>query len=86
MNKKFEILFGFTVIILVVVGFIVAGISTIPSKSEVDAAAVGEKITMPVDISQLKVFQQIKQLERNGDVPVIVNESELGNTNPFSPL
>lgn len=84
MNKSLEVAFGFIVIILVVVGFVIAGISTVPRQQEIDANKK-ETITIPEDVSQLPIFDEIKKLQRNGNVPVEVAAEELGKTNPFIP-
>ncbi|MDO8513152.1 MAG: hypothetical protein Q7S37_01510 [bacterium] len=88
MNKSIEITFGFLVIILVVVGFIVAGVATFPNKDEIANArtVTDEQITMPQDISTMKVLDKIKDLERNGTLPVDVTAGELGRANPFAPV
>ncbi len=87
MNKSLEIVFGFFVIILVAVGFAVAGFLTMPSSQEV-AGAITEKVetvSVPDDNTINQLSQKIKGYERNGALPVVVNDTEIGKANPFLP-
>lgn len=85
MDKKVEIAFGFIVIILVVAGFIFAGVATIPSAAEVakQRTVKNEDIKVPEDDLIGDLADKIKGFERNGNIPVQVNATEIGRPNPF---
>ena len=88
MNKKLEIAFGFIVIIIVVVGFVVVGIATVPSSADVakQRTVKNEDIKVPEDDLIGDLANKIKGFERNGNIPVQVNSTEIGRPNPFLPI
>lgn len=88
MSKSMEIIFGFTVIAIVVAGFVFAGISLVPNETEVQAArtVTDSQLATPKDVTQMKVFDKIKNLDRNGNLPVVIDPAEIGKNNPFSPM
>lgn len=87
MNKSIEIAFGFLVIAVVVVGFVVAGIVTMPNTTEIATARTmnDDDLRVPSDTLITDLADQIKGYERNGNIPVTVDSSEIGKTNPFLP-
>lgn len=85
MDKKIEIAFGFTVIAIVVVGFVVAGLMSIPSKEEVATAVNIEsvEVSIPDQSAINQLSKKIKGYERNGDLPIKLMNEEIGKANPF---
>lgn len=85
MAKKIEILFGWIILIGVIVGFGIGILWARPTESEVNQFVTAKIQPVPADVLNSEVAQKIKTLERNGAVPVEVAPGEVGRTNPFSP-
>ncbi len=86
MAKKIEILFGWVILIGVIVGFGIGILWARPTEAEVNKFVTTEIQPVPADVLNSQVAQKIKTLERNGAVPVEVAPGDIGRANPFAPF
>ncbi len=83
MDKKLEVIFGFGVIVIVIIGFIVAVIKSVPTDEE--RAKYAQNVVQPKDLDE-DILSEIRNLTKNGDIPVKKpSAEELNHENPFLP-
>jgi len=86
MSKKLELLFGWVILIGVIVGFGLGILWARPTDQEVNTFVTARIQPVPANVLNSDVAQKINTLERNGAVPVEVVPGEVGRANPFAPF
>ncbi len=83
MDKKSNMVLGIVIMLVIVAVLGYWFYISLPTKSQI-AATVNS--TKAVDVNLLKgaVAQKIASRDKNGNVPVVVNASDIGRDNPFS--
>lgn len=83
MDKKSNMVLGIVVMLLIAAGLGYWFYISLPTKSQIAATANSPKA---VDVNLLKgaVAQKIASRDKNGNVPVVVNSSDVGRDNPFA--
>lgn len=80
MNKM--IIYGIIIILLTISGMVYWFFQTIPNQSAIDAQIIDIK---PINTNLLtsSVISSLKNLDKNGEIPVTIQGKNLGKTNPF---
>jgi hypothetical protein len=86
MTKQVEIAFGSIILLAVIFGLGMCLVMTKPTAEEIKANRTVDKIVQPQNVLTLEIAEKIKNLKKNGQVPVTVSQDEVGRENPFLPF